>query len=162
MQHSQQVREFHDKHSYDVDLSLKNKFEKIGSEVGTSILHTYARILNDMSSSLESGTPAPGQDSSEYDPRLLRAHLMLEELAETIEGLAQRNELKVLDGLADLSYVTHGTAVTFGLPLDAAFDEVHRSNMTKGVRHGDVRLRTKGEDYQPPDLQRVLDCHRGA
>lgn len=35
------------------------------------------------------------------------------------------------DALADLKYVTDGTAHLYGLPLNEIFTEVHRANMTK-------------------------------
>ena len=50
-----------------------------------------------------------------------------------------------------------------GLPLDKAFAEVHRSNMTKRVQTNDpdkARVRDKGPGYEPPDLARVLEEHR--
>ena len=95
------------------------------------------------------------------DVRLLRGHLMMEELGELLEAMADLDELGVLDGLADLEYVTKGTAIQFDLPLDAAFDEVHRANMTKErVLESDTRLRRKGMNWNPPDLIRVLDHHR--
>ena len=87
------------------------------------------------------------------DVRWLRAHLMMEELAEVIGGLAHCNKVDVLDGLADLSYVTLGTAAVFELPLPEAFEEVHRSNMTK--RPSDQRCSDK-TGFVPPDLEKLL------
>lgn len=90
----------------------------------------------------------------EGDPRVLRAHLLCEELSEVIGALMGGNRRDLLDGLADLLYVTLGTAITFDLPLAAAFDEVHRSNMTKNaaLALGDPRVGIKGSDYKPPNL----------
>lgn len=97
------------------------------------------------------------------DPRILRAHLIAEEFAELLEALRMQNELHTLDALADLHYVTSGTAVTFDLPLEAAFFEVHRSNMTKEKQvtdeHG-ARVRDKGPNYSKPDLLSVLKEYR--
>lgn len=99
------------------------------------------------------------------DLRALRAHLILEECGEAFRGMGDLDEVKLLDGLGDLDYVTNGTAAAFGLPLDAAFDEIHRSNMTKRVQNNDpdaARCRQKGDQYVPPDLERVLrECRRG-
>ncbi len=97
-----------------------------------------------------------------YDPRVLRAHLQVEELGEELLALANCDELAVLDALADLAYVAVGTAVTFDLPLTEAFDEVHRSNMTKERQSGDEgdRFRNKGPNWEAPDLGRVLKEHR--
>lgn len=96
-------------------------------------------------------------DVSKYDPRYLRAHLILEECGEMLDGMFKGDVVETLDGLADLIYVLLGTAVQFGLPLDLAFDEVHASNMTKAPRTG-ARLRDKGDTYVPPN---ILACLSG-
>lgn len=64
---------------------------------------------------------------------------------------------RLLKELADLRYVTEGTAVEFGLPIDDAFFAVHNSNMTKRFRDGSFHKDPggkvlKGEDYQPADM----------
>lgn len=61
----------------------------------------------------------------------LRARLMLEELGETISSMADGGIVKAADGLADLAYVTVGSAVAFGIPLPEVWEEVHRTNMAK-------------------------------
>lgn len=94
----------------------------------------------------------------EGDLRVLRAHLMCEELSEVLAALMEGSPHNLLDGLTDLVYVTLGTAVAFGLPLAEAFDEVHRSNMTKQKALPDIdpRVRVKGTGYEPPDLDGIL------
>jgi predicted HAD superfamily Cof-like phosphohydrolase len=94
------------------------------------------------------------------DERANRAQLMLEELSEALLALHLRRELDLLDALADLEYVVVGTATCFDLPLEEAFDEVQRSNMTKGeVRHADG-VKGKGPGYSPPDLAKILARRR--
>lgn len=104
---------------------------------------------------------APGDD-----PRtdMVRLHLIAEEgVAELALALGERDRVKVTDALADLLYVTLGAANTWDVPLAEAFDEVHRSNMTKAVRRpGDTRLRDKGDSYSPADLARVVREHDAA
>lgn len=97
------------------------------------------------------------------DVRLLRVHLMSEELAETVDAMAAGDELELLDGLADLLYVTYGTAVHFEMPLDDAFEEVHDANMSKtyGAWTDRGGNRGKGGDYRPPDLAAVLAERKG-
>ena len=63
----------------------------------------------------------------------LRISLMQEELIETVAAMEQGDLLEIADGLADLCYVTIGTAVAYGIPLDKVFNEVHRSNMSKAI-----------------------------
>jgi len=59
--------------------------------------------------------------------------------------------------LADLLYVVHGMAVTFGLPIDEVFERVHRSNMSKLDDNGKPIYREdgkvlKGPNYEKPKL----------
>jgi predicted HAD superfamily Cof-like phosphohydrolase len=65
---------------------------------------------------------------------------------------------KLTKELADLMYVVIGTAVTFGLPLEEVFAEVHRSNMSKLGADGKPIYREdgkvlKGPNYFEPDLE---------
>lgn len=88
---------------------------------------------------------------------LVRVHLISEELGELALAVAERDLVKIADALGDLAYVVVGAAVTYGIPLDDVFDEIHRSNMTKAVRDpDDTRLRSKGDSYRPPDIAGVL------
>lgn len=65
------------------------------------------------------------------DVRLLRARLMLEELGEVLQAMAIGDHVELVDGMCDLVYVTVGTAVSFGLPLERAWEAVQTSNMAK-------------------------------
>jgi predicted HAD superfamily Cof-like phosphohydrolase len=87
--------------------------------------------------------------------RLLRARLISEESAELITAIHENNIEKIADGIADLRYVTEGTAVTYGIPSDAVFDEVHYSNMTKDAPNEHSKG-GKGDGYQPPHIAGVL------
>ena len=69
--------------------------------------------------------------------------------------------LALLKELADLRYVLEGAAVSFGLPIDAAFAEVHRSNMSKlgpdGKPIKDAGGKVlKGPNYSPADLTHLV------
>lgn len=68
---------------------------------------------------------------------------------------------KLTKELADLMYVTIGTAVTFGLPLREVFAEVHKSNMSKLGPDGKPIYREdgkvlKGPNYKEPDLDQFF------
>lgn len=89
----------------------------------------------------------------------LRISLLLEELAETIDGILLGDEIETLDGLADLAFVVFGTACSLDLPLSEAFEEVWRSNMSKAPKTSSPRLRDKGDEYFPPNLAAVLHAH---
>lgn len=86
----------------------------------------------------------------------LRCHLLCEELAEYLHAAAVGDRVAALDALADLIYVAVGTATSFGLPIEDAFAEVHRSNMTKTVEQDRPGHPGKGEGYSPPDIQGLL------
>lgn len=139
------VKEFHDKHGFAVCAPMKTDKESelwsAGSAVGSVAISFEASDEHD-------------------DLRFARAHLMCEELGELLTAMSEGDRVGVLDGLADLLYVVIGTAVTFDLPLMAAFAEVHRSNMTKAVTQDDKRWHPdKIGDYSPPDLEGVLERH---
>lgn len=58
-------------------------------------------------------------------------------------------------------YVAYGTALSYGIDLDAVLAEVHRSNMSKlGADgrpiHREDGKAMKGPGYTPPDIAAVL------
>lgn len=89
--------------------------------------------------------------------RELRLRLIDEELRELRDSLDANDVVEVADALADLLYVVIGSALQWGIPLDRAFAEVHRSNMTKGgdAKRADGKI-LKGPNYSPPDIAGVL------
>jgi predicted HAD superfamily Cof-like phosphohydrolase len=99
----------------------------------------------------------PGPDRAE-----LRVKLIMEEALEFQEAAANEDLVEMADALADLLYVTYGAALECGIPLDAVFDEVHRSNMTKVWPDGTVHYRHDGKvlkppTYSPADIALVLN-----
>ena len=97
-----------------------------------------------------------------------RMKLIFEEVQELAEaGLVLESNLDVqerqvlmqdfLKEMCDVVYVIKGTAVSFGMDLDQAFDLVHKSNMSKypftKCEHGKVM---KGKNYQPPVLEECV------
>lgn len=87
----------------------------------------------------------------------LRAGLLDEECQEVTDALLMWGRMEIAKELADLVYVAYGTAVSFGIDLDLAITEVHRSNMSKLGLNGRPILRDdgkvlKGPNYQPPDM----------
>ena len=75
---------------------------------------------------------------------------------ETMEGFQ-----RLLKELADLRYVTEGCAVTFGLPIESAYREVHRSNMSKLGEDGKPITREdgkvlKGPGYTEADMKQFV------
>lgn len=124
-------------------------------------------------------SPAPAEIPPEV--RLLRARLILEEAKELLlaMGIDWANAewptdlwidgpsdlVEVADGIADLQYVTVGTGRSYGIPTDACFREVHRSNMTKTPPDPDrpadpgakyTTKTPKGPDFRPPAIKSIL------
>ena len=60
-----------------------------------------------------------------------RVDFIDEENAELDSAFKERNVTLVADALADILYVTYGTAIACGLDMERIFAEVHRSNMSK-------------------------------
>ena len=85
-----------------------------------------------------------------------RIALIAEELAELKSALLVNDMIETVDALADLLYVVFGTAVELGVDIEPFFDEVHRSNMTKGSGHKreDGKL-VKPDTYEPANLRKV-------
>ena len=156
------VSDFHKKFGFPVDLILSRQGigVKAVSETGqkvniSSILTNTAQILSKTAAGLLS-VALPMQ--KEGDERAYRVHLLVEELSEVIQAMAERDVIGLADGLTDLSYVTYGTLVTYGLPGSALFEEVHSSNMTKTRDPEDPRMKDKDESrgFLPPSIHKVL------
>ena len=86
---------------------------------------------------------------------LKRVRLMSEELAETISAMDRDDLVGIADGLGDLLYVVIGTALVYGIPIAAVFNEVHASNMTKEGLTSEQKG-GKGPGYRAPDLEPLL------
>lgn len=69
--------------------------------------------------------------------------------------------VEVADGIIDTIVVLCGLGISLGLPLQAIWDEVLRSNMSKVHPDGTVRRRDDGKvlkpsTYSPPDIASIL------
>ena len=98
------------------------------------------------------------------DVKELRCALVEEEAEELRAAVEADDIVGIADAIADLLYVVHGAALTFGIPVDDVFAEVHRSNMTKLGDDGAPILRAdgkvmKGPSYSPPQLEPILHSH---
>lgn len=91
--------------------------------------------------------------------RQLRRFLLDEEYREYTAAENAGDVIEVADALADIVYVAFGTALEYGIDLDAVLEEVHRSNMTKEADPAGGKVR-KGPDYEPPRIEAVLQRGR--
>ena len=92
---------------------------------------------------------------------MLRYNLIKEELDEFKEALDNNDLLEVADALTDILYVTYGAGHAFGINLDACFEEVQNSNMSKLGSDGkpiynDQGKVMKGPNYFKPDLSKFI------
>lgn len=95
------------------------------------------------------------------DERDLRMSLLEEEYNEYVEAEEKLDIVGIADALADIIYIACGTAVSYGIPLDKVFEEVHRSNMAKLV-DGKPIYREDGkvlkpEGWTPPNIKGIIE-----
>jgi hypothetical protein len=95
-------------------------------------------------------------DAAERD---LRWKLLHEEASEYFAAEGTDDLVEVADALGDMVCVIYGTALSYGIDLDAVVAEIHRSNMTK-TRDESVKYPAKNvrkmAGYTPPDIAAVL------
>ena len=92
---------------------------------------------------------------------MLRYNLIKEELNEFKQALDNNDLLEVADALTDILYVTYGAGHAFGIDLDACFQEVQNSNMSKLGEDGrpifnDKGKVMKGPNYFKPDISKYI------
>lgn len=89
-------------------------YYNIEKESYVSACQYMAGTFNDAASSRPKGSPVNLK---------LRFDLIKEEINETIEAIKNLDEVKVIDGLCDVLYVTYGAAHVTGLTLDTERSE---------------------------------------
>jgi predicted HAD superfamily Cof-like phosphohydrolase len=109
-----------------------------------------------------SGLPVKARpDLSDERVNELRLQLLQEELNELQDAIESGDTVAALDALVDLQYVLDGAFLSLGFSKHPAFEEVHRSNMSKlddqglPIRRADGKI-LKGPNYSPPDLTRYV------
>jgi predicted HAD superfamily Cof-like phosphohydrolase len=94
----------------------------------------------------------------------LRYRLMDEENREYLEAAKNGDLIEVADALGDMLYSLCGTILEHGMQhkIEAVFEEIQRSNMSKLGTDGKPLYRDdgkvlKGPSYFKPDIKRALD-----
>ena len=94
---------------------------------------------------------------------ILRFNLMKEENEEYLEAVQNKNIVEIADALGDMLYILCGTIIEHGLlhKIEAVFDEIQRSNMSKLGLDGEPIYREdgkviKGPNYFKPNLAKIL------
>jgi predicted HAD superfamily Cof-like phosphohydrolase len=102
---------------------------------------------------------------AKLDPQIieLRFNLMEEENREYLEAAKNDDLAEVADALGDMLYILCGTILEHGLQykMEAVFEEIQRSNMSKLGADGKPIYREdgkvlKGPDYFRPDISGIL------
>jgi predicted HAD superfamily Cof-like phosphohydrolase len=94
----------------------------------------------------------------------LRMRLITEERLELIAAHETGDIVEAADAIADLIYVACGMAVSYGIPLNAVWEEVQRTNMAKVGPDGIPIYRADGkvakpDGWQPPDIGSIIRRH---
>lgn len=107
--------------------------------------------------------PTGTEPSAEIDAKLagLRNKLMTDEVEELLDAVEHRDIEAIADALGDIVYVAYGTALTYGIDLDAVFREIHRANLSKLGADGRPLVREDGkvrrsDRYVPPNIAAAL------
>ncbi|WP_035671205.1 nucleoside triphosphate pyrophosphohydrolase family protein [Flavobacterium sp. 83] len=94
----------------------------------------------------------------------LRYNLMKEENEEYLEAVQNNDLIEIADALGDMMYILCGTIIEHGLQhkIEAVFDEIQRSNMSKLGEDGKPIYREdgkvmKGPNYFKPDFSKILE-----
>lgn len=103
------------------------------------------------------GTKPELPDANE---RLLRMNLMTEEYREYNNAEANNDMTNLAVELADIIYIACGTAVSYGIPLDEVFNDIHQANMNKlidgkVIRREDGKIK-KPDGWKPADIEGIL------
>ncbi|WP_432221225.1 hypothetical protein ACRASX_10825 [Flavobacterium sp. TMP13] len=93
----------------------------------------------------------------------LRYDLMKEENEEYLEAVENNDLVEIADALGDMMYILCGTIIEHGLQhkIEAVFDEIQRSNMSKLGEDGEPIYREdgkvmKGPNYFKPDFSKLI------
>lgn len=93
----------------------------------------------------------------------LRYNLMTEENDEYLEAAKNKDIVAIADALGDMLYILCGTILQHGLQhkIEAVFDEIQQSNMSKLGTDGEPIYREdgkviKGPNYSKPELKNIL------
>jgi predicted HAD superfamily Cof-like phosphohydrolase len=93
----------------------------------------------------------------------LRFDLMKEENEEYLEAAHSNDLVEIGDALGDMLYILCGTIISHGFQdkIEAIFDEIQRSNMSKLGADGKPIYREdgkvlKGPNYFKPNLEKIL------
>lgn len=112
------------------------------------------------------GLGIESQPNAALSPEIskLRFELMKEENEEYLQAVKDNDLVEIGDALGDMLYILCGTIIAHGFQnkIEAIFDEIQRSNMSKLGADGKPIYREdgkvlKGPGYFKPDLKKILN-----
>lgn len=102
--------------------------------------------------------------SLDEEKNKLRYNLMKEENEEYLQAAENNDLIEVADALGDMLYILCGTIIEHGMQdkIEAVFDEIQQSNMSKLGEDGKPIYREdgkvlKGPNYFKPNLKKILN-----
>lgn len=150
-----QLRDFHHDANQSIGTSPQIRDADLRARLilEEAIETALALLMNDFESGVEAG---------------LRVHDILDGVMKNCVAMGKLNRnpdavgrlVEAIDGMCDLAYVTIGTAVACGTPLDPFWNEVHRSNMQKAgapIVNGKLM---KPRGWRPPQLREIFESLR--
>lgn len=94
----------------------------------------------------------------------LRYKIGLEELDEYKEACQNKDDTEIADALGDQLYIVLGSIISHGLEdkIEAIFDEIHKSNMSKLDENGKPLYRDDGKVkksklFKEPNIKNILE-----
>ena len=112
------------------------------------------------------GLGVSNQIKSNLEPgkKELRFKLMEEENLEYLKACQDNDPIEIADALGDMLYILCGTILEHGLQnkIEAIFDEIQNSNMSKLSEDGKPIYREdgkvlKGPNYFSPNIKAILE-----
>jgi hypothetical protein len=102
-------------------------------------------------------TPAAFIGEDEYKSRELGMRLVVEEFRELCFAYDDGHYREIADGCGDLIWVVCGLMARLGLNLDAAWEEIRRTNWDKigGPQRADGKI-LKPEGWKPPSMEKAV------
>jgi predicted HAD superfamily Cof-like phosphohydrolase len=101
------------------------------------------------------------QTRNDWPQAQLYMRLVIEEYTELCNAFEARDLVEIADACADLKWVIEGLEHSLGIPNQAVWDEVNRSNRSKFVNGKLTKDSTTGkvlkpDTYSPPNIKTIL------
>ncbi len=92
--------------------------------------------------------------------------MLVEEFAEYTNAITKKDAAAALDAVVDIVYIALGTAWLFNLPVEKAWEEVQKANMSKIRAKSKSKKRgtkfdvIKPKDWKAPNIEKIVEEER--